>query len=226
MRALDRALIRDFSRLRAQVLTLSLVVAAGASVFVAMKLTVDALDGAREEYYRAQRLGDLFGSLKRAPRALVADLAAISGVAQVDARVVGDVPMFVPGHTQPASVRLVSLDARAPAPLDAVRIRKGRLPDPDHDDELVLNEPFADATHLLPGDAVTAVLNGRLRRLRVVGVGISPEFVFQLPPGVKSPNDERYGVGWMLRAPLEAAFDLRGAFNDIVVALGPGAVRG
>ncbi|MGZ3408525.1 MAG: ABC transporter permease, partial [Polyangia bacterium] len=178
------------------------------------------------EYYRAQRLGDLFGSLKRAPRALVADLAAISGVAQVDARVVGDVPMFVPGHTQPASVRLVSLDARAPAPLDAVRIRKGRLPDPDHDDELVLNEPFADATHLLPGDAVTAVLNGRLRRLRVVGVGISPEFVFQLPPGVMSPNDERYGVGWMLRAPLEAAFDLRGAFNDIVVALGPGAVRG
>ena len=55
MRALDRALFRDLGRLRAQVLTLSLVVAAGACVFVAMKLTVDALDGARATYFRAQR---------------------------------------------------------------------------------------------------------------------------------------------------------------------------
>ena len=225
MKALDRALFRDLSRLRAQVLTLSLVVAAGASVFVAMKLTVDALDGARADYFRVQRLGDLFASVKRAPRALLPDLAAISGVAEVDGRVVGDVPLFVDGHVQPASVRLVSLDPRATAPLDAVRVRSGRLPDPDHDDEVVLNEPFAEGTRLRPGDSLSAVLNGRLRKLRVVGVGISPEFVFQLPPGVVSPNDERYGVAWMLRAPLEAAFDLRGAFNDVVVRLAPGAMR-
>jgi putative ABC transport system permease protein len=226
MKALDRALFRDFARLRAQVLTLSLVVAAGASVFVSMKLTVDALDGARSEYFRAQRLGDLFVSLKRAPRAVLPDLAAISGVAQLDGRVVGEVPVFFQDRPQPATVHMVSLDPRARAPLDAVRLRRGRLPDPSHDDELVLNEPFAEATRLQPGDTVQAVLNGRLRKLRVVGVGISPEFVFSLPPGVVSPNDERYGVAWMLRAPLESAFDLGGAFNDLVVALAPGAVRG
>ncbi|HEX9101985.1 MAG TPA: ABC transporter permease, partial [Polyangia bacterium] len=225
MRALDRALFRDLWRLRAQVLTLSLVVAAGAGVFVAMKLTVDALDGARAEYFRAQRLGDLFGALKRAPRALLPDLAAISGVARIDGRVTGTVPMFVPGRAQPSTVTLMSVDPHEDAPLDAVRIRRGRQPNPDRDDELVVNEPFAEANRLGPGDAVSAVLNGRIRRLRVVGVGISPEFVFSLPPGVISPNDERYGVAWMLRRPLEAAFDLGGAFNDIVVQLGPGAVR-
>src|SRR5438270_774699 len=83
MKALDRALLRDLGRLRAQVLTLSLVVACGAGVFVAMKLTVDALDGARTDYFRAQRFGDLFGGLKRAPRALLADLAAVDGVARM-----------------------------------------------------------------------------------------------------------------------------------------------
>jgi putative ABC transport system permease protein len=226
MRALDRALLRDLWRLRAQVLTLGLVVAAGASVFVSMKVTVDAVDGAREAYFRAQRLGDLFGSLKRAPRSLLGDLAAISGVAQVDGHVVGDVPVFLPGRRQSSTVHLVSIDPRRPAPLDAVRVRSGRLPDPDRTDEVVLNEPFAEATQTRPGDALTAVLNGRLRRLRVVGVGISPEFVFQLAPGTVSPNDERYGVGWMHQASLEAAFDLKGAFNDLVVGLAPGAVRG
>ncbi|HEX4456707.1 MAG TPA: ABC transporter permease, partial [Polyangia bacterium] len=171
------------------------------------------------------RLGDLFATAKRAPRTVLPELAAISGVAEVDGRVVGDVPVFVVGQPQPATVRFVSLDPSAAAPLDAVRIRRGRLPDPDHDDEVVLNEPFADATHLAPGATVAAVLNGRLRQLRVVGVGISPEFVFLLPAGVISPNDARYGVAWMLRAPLEAAFDLRGACNDFVLRLGPGAVR-
>jgi putative ABC transport system permease protein len=225
MKALDRALVRDLGRLRAQVLTLALVVACGAAVFVAMQLTVDALDGARESYFRAQRFADLFASLKRAPRSLLGDLAAVSGVAELEGRVVGDVPVYLTGKPQPATVHLVSLDPEAKAPLDALRIRRGRMPDPDRDDEVVLNEPFAEATRLGPGDRIEAVLNGRLRRLRVVGVGISPEFVFQLPPGVLSPNDERYGVAWMQRAPLEAAFDLRGAFNDVVARLGPGAVR-
>ena len=226
MRALDRALFRELSRLRAQVLTLSLVVAAGASVFVSMKVTVDALDGARAEYFRAQRFADLFASLKRAPRALLSDLAAVSGVAQVDGRVVGDVPLFVAGQPQPATVHLVSIDPRARAPLDAVRIRAGRLPSAERDDEVVLNEPFAEATHSGPGDSVTAVLNGRLRRLRVVGVGIAPDLLFQMPPGAVAPNDARYGAAWMLRAPLEAAFDLGGSFNDVIVRLGPGAVEG
>ncbi|HEY2747058.1 MAG TPA: ABC transporter permease, partial [Polyangia bacterium] len=226
MRALDRALFRELGRLRSQVLTLSLVVAAGASVFVAMKVTVDALDGARAEYFRAQRFGDLFAQLKRAPRALLFDLAAVSGVAQVEGRVVGDVPVFLPGRAQPATVHLVSIDPRARAPLDAVRVRAGRLPSAERDDEVVLNEPFAEGTHTGPGDSITAVLNGRLRRLRVVGVGIAPDLLFQLPPGAVAPSDERYGAAWMLRAPLEAAFDLGGAFNDVVVRLGPGAVAG
>src|SRR5262249_17879058 len=120
MKALDRALFRDLGRLRSQVLTLSLVVAAGASVFVAMKVTVDALESGRAEYFRAQRFGDLFASLKRAPRAALADIAAVPGVAQVEGRVVGDVPAFLEGRTQPSTVHLVSLDARATAPLDAV----------------------------------------------------------------------------------------------------------
>lgn len=226
MKALDRALVRDLVRLRAQVLTLSLVVAAGASVFVAMKVTVDALDGGRTEYFRAQRFGDLFASLKRAPRALLADIAAVDGVAQVDGRVVGDVPAFLPGRVQPSTVHVQSIDPRAAAPLNAVRLRAGRMPSTERDDEVVLNEPFAEATHLHPGDSLSAVLNGRLRRLRVVGVGIAPDLIFRMPPGAAAPNDERYGAAWMLRAPLEAAFDLGGAFNDVVIRLGPGASSG
>ena len=226
MKALDRALLRDLRRLRAQVLTLGLVVACGASVFVALKGTIDTIVRARDDYFRAQRLADVFVTLKRAPRATLADLAAIPGVALVEGRVAGDVPVFLDRGGEPATVHLVSLDPRAPAPLDDVRVRRGRLPSPERDDEVVLGEPFAEATGVAPGGEVSAVLNGRLRRLRVVGIGISPEFVFSFPPGAVSANDARYGVAWMLRTPLEAAFELGGAFNDAVFRLAPGAARG
>jgi putative ABC transport system permease protein len=224
--ALWTALFRDLGRLRAQVATLSLVVAAGTAVFVSMKLTVDVLDAARAEYFRAQRFADVFASAKRVPRAVLGDLRAIPGVAQAEGRIVGDAPMYLPGRSQPATVHMVSIDHRIGAPLDAIRLREGRMPDPEHDDEIVLNEPFSQATHVGPGDSVRAVLYGRMRTLRVVGVGIAPDLVFQMPSGVIAPNDERYGAAWMLREPMEAAFDLGGAFNDLLIRLGPGAVRG
>ena len=152
-------------------------------------------------------------------------MAAISGVAQIDGRVVGDVPVLPARHAGAGDACTWCRSTRTPrAPLDAVRVRSRPAADPERDDEVVLNEPFAEATHLGPATSVTAVLNGRLRQLRVVGVGISPEFLFQLPPGAVAPNDERFGVAWMLRAPLEAAFDLGGAFNDVIVRLAPGAV--
>jgi putative ABC transport system permease protein len=47
--------------------------------------------------------------------------------------------------------------------------------------------------------------------------------VYQIRPGDVFPDFERFGVLWMARAPLSRAFDLDGAFNDLVLTLQPGA---
>jgi putative ABC transport system permease protein len=39
----------------------------------------------------------------------------------------------------------------------------------------MISGAFADANGLHPGDSVKAVMNGRLRKLQVVGVALSPE---------------------------------------------------
>ena len=74
-----------------------------------------------------------------------------------------------------------------------------------------------------PGDQVTAVLNGRKQPLRIVGVVLSPEYIFQIPQGDLFPDDKRFGIFWMGYAELAAAFDMQGAFNDITLSLMPGA---
>ena len=39
-----------------------------------------------------------------------------------------------------------------------------------------------------PGDTVAAVINGRRQRLRIVGVALSPEYVYQIRPGEHPPR--------------------------------------
>jgi putative ABC transport system permease protein len=107
--------------------------------------------------------------------------------------------------------------------LNDVFLRAGRYLEPGRRDEVLLSETFARAHDLGPGDAVPAILNGRRRELRVVGLALSPEYVYNVRPGELMPDEARYGVLWMDRRALAAAFDLDGAFNDVVLRLLPGA---
>lgn len=68
-----------------------------------------------------------------------------------------------------------------------------------------------------------AIINGRLRKLDVVGVAISPEHAYSVPPGSLYPDDERYGVMWMSRKTLGPAYEMEGAFNEAVFTLSPDA---
>ncbi len=52
---------------------------------------------------------------------------------------------------------------------------------------------------------------------------LSVEYVFATRPGDPIPDDRRYGILWMGRKALAAAFDMEGGFNDVVASLAPGA---
>ena len=43
--------------------------------------------------------------------------------------------------------------------------------------EALVDEGFATARHLQPGDHVAVLLNGKRTRLDIVGIGLSPEYI-------------------------------------------------
>src|SRR5262249_23382195 len=174
-------------------------------------------------YYERYRFADAFAHLKRAPQSLAARIADIPGVARVQTRIVADVTLDVPGLAEPAGGRLISLPDRGEPVLNRLHLRAGRLPEPGRRGEVVAGEAFVLAHGLEPGARVQAVLNGRRQQLTLVGVVLSPEYVFQIRPGELVPDDKRFGVFWMRQADLAAAFDMTGAFNDVAVSLTPGA---
>lgn len=222
--AIDRKLIRDLWSVKGQAIAIILVMTCGVAAFVMTRGALASLQVTRAAYYDRHRFADVFAQLKRAPASLAERLAEIPGVREVSTRVVRDVTLDVPGIAEPAVGRLISLPERdAAAELNAIYLRRGRMPDPDRDDEVLASEAFAEKNGLRAESTFTAVINGRQKRLRVVGVALSPEYIFQMRAGDFFPDDRRFAVLWMARRPLEFAFDMRGAFNDLSLSLAPGA---
>lgn len=216
---LDRKLLRDLKRLRAQAFAVSSVLACGVALFVMATGMYDSLERARDRYYDTARMADLAVSLVRAPDPVAIDLAALPGVNALEARVSGVGLLDVAGKSDPVSARLVSLPYDRAPRVNDVLLRAGRWPDPARDNEVLLNEAFAEANLLVPGMHVTALIYGRQRVLEIVGIASSPEFVFAVAPGAMLPEPARFGVIWMGREALGRAFDVDGAFNDVVFRL-------
>jgi putative ABC transport system permease protein len=220
---LDRKLLRDLWEMKGQSLAIAAVIASGVTMFVAMLSNFDSLWRMRADFYERARFADVFAGLKRAPASLQPRLAAIPGVETVATRVVAEVTLDVPGMTAPASGRLVSLPEHGRPPLNDVYLRRGRWIDPTRPDEVLASEAFCEAHGFVPGDRVAAVINGRRRWLTIVGLALSPEFVYSIRPGELFPDNRRFGVFWMGRQALASAFDMEGGFNDVSIALARGA---
>ncbi len=219
MSPLNRKLLRDIWHMRGQVLAIALVIAAGVAVYVTVVGTLRSLEGTRDAYYERHRFADVFATVKRAPESLLQSMAQIPGVKWVETRIVVEVSLDVEGMDEPAAGRLVSIPPRDRPLLNDVTLRAGRWITPGRPDEVLISEAFSDAHGFGPGDTLAATINGRRRTLEIVGIGLSPEYVYSIGGDNLMPDDRRFGVVWMGREPLEAAFDLEGAFNSVSIAL-------
>jgi putative ABC transport system permease protein len=223
MNHLDLKLLRDLRALKSQVLAVALVMACGLAMMIMTRSLVRSLDTAREDYYERHRFGHVFAALKRAPLSVAGQLAAVPGVAAVEPGIARQVTLDLSERAEPATGLLNSLPERREQRLGKLFVRSGRPPEAGGRDEVVVSEAFAEANGLRPGASVAALLNGRRVELRVSGVVLSPEFVFEAPPGAALPDNRTFGVFWMREEQLAEAFSLEGAFNTVTIALAPGA---
>ncbi|KAA5547080.1 FtsX-like permease family protein [Roseiconus nitratireducens] len=220
---MNRLLIADLKRMWRQGLAIPLLLACGIALFVMSNSSVRSVENTRNRYYQQYRFADVFAGLVRAPQSLGNRIAEIPGVQRAQTRIVRDVLLDIDDMVEPASCRLVSIETDDPSPMNAVYLTRGSFPrDPDRS-EVILSELFAEAHQLLPGDTIDCIMGGRKQTLRIVGVGLSPEYVYVVQPGLMLTDNRRYGVAWMPRRQMEAAFNMEGAFNYVSIQLQPHA---
>lgn len=226
MKTLDKKLLRDLRLIWSQALTIALVVGSGVAGFITSFSAYDALAWSRDLYYADARFADVFASVKRAPLSLEPQLQAMAGAAHVETSQAQIVPVTIDQVADPISGLLLGLDPLLPQRLNQVHLRSGRMisSHPTGALEVLVSEGFAVARQLRPGARLSALINGRRETLLITGIALSPEYIFAGLGG--SPDQRGFGVFWMDKRALAAAYHMEGAFNQVAVRLSPGASEG
>ena len=227
MKALNRKLLRDLRLMWSQALTIALVVGSGIGGFITSLSAVDSLTLARDRFYAQGHFADVFAAVKRAPNSVREELRGIDGVADVQTTLEEIVRVEIAGLSDPIIGQLIGIDRREPPRMNRVSVSRGRALDgtgtmrSDGNLDVLVSEGFAQAHRLAPGARLAALVNGKRRTLVVAGIALSPEFIFAGLWGM--PDTRGFGVFWIDREALAAAYDMQGAFNRVAIKLAPGA---
>jgi putative ABC transport system permease protein len=219
MSALNQKLKRDLWKLRGQVLAVALVIASGVATLVMSLSTIEALQETSDAYYQRYRFAEIFAFATRAPKRLAHQFAEIPGVQSVQTRISRYATIDIDGFAEPVIGQLVSIPENAQPQLNQLVLRQGTWISAGRDDQLILSEPFAEAHNLRPGAQLSIIMNGSKRRFQVVGIALSPEFIYSIGPGALMPDDKQFGVMWMSEEVLAAAYDLEESFNYLSMTL-------
>ena len=219
MHMLDVKLFRDLKRLWAQALAIALVVAGGVATLVLAVGSHRSLNDTRIAYYERYQFADVFALVRRAPKALADQIAEIPGVVTVETRIAKLALLDIPNFREPATGQFISFPDGGQPLLNRLYLRAGRLPEAFSNNEVVISESFANAHAFVPGARFSAILNGRKRELLVVGIALSPEFIYAIGPGDIMPDNRRFGIIWMSERALANAYDLDGAFSSVNLKL-------
>ncbi len=212
-----RKLYRDLWARKGPLIALLLIVMIGVGVFIGSGTVYMDLDGARARYYTTYRLADFSVNGKRFPPWSVERLAELQNVRSVRGRVYVPVRIQLPAMGEPLSGTAISMPFQPRPVLNDLLLKSGTWFSGRSEREVILNEAFARANHLRPGDRIKVLLLDKEHDLLIVGTGMSPEFIYLMAEGSGfAPDPERFGVLYLPEPFLQEAADLQGAYNQVL----------
>lgn len=222
MSILNRKLLRDLSAARGLLIAIISIMMLGTGLLVGMQSTFYNMQAAKDRYYRECRMADFWIDLKKAPLAELDVLHDIPGIRNWQDRIQFPVTVDVQLRVRPLNGMVISMpDLRQPVTNDIVLIRGDYFSDRG-EPEVIINDKFAEANRLYPGQKLHLLLNNRREEFLIVGTAISAEFTYLIGPGSLTPDPENFGVFYLPRRQMEELFDFEGAANQVVGHFTPG----
>jgi putative ABC transport system permease protein len=217
MAVLNKKLLRDVREAWGQAAAVALVVLCGTATYIAIGSAYRNLLLTRDTYYQQYRFADFEISVERAPQSAVFKVETIPGVRQVRGRIVEDVNVDIEGQDETRTGRIVSMPKEEQDVLNDIVLMQGRYFSGLQLNEVILSEKFAEANNVSPGDTISATIDDRKHTMQVVGLALSPEFVYMIRNVQELvPSPERFGVLWVPEDFAETALNMKEASNNII----------
>lgn len=217
IRTLHKKLLRTVMRTRGQSLAVVMVVACGIACYICMNTTYLNLKLTRDTYYAEHRLADFEIMLERAPNSALFKVEEIPGVRQARGRMVEDVSVDIQGISEARIGRIISMPSPRRPVMNDLQVLAGRYFEPGAQDEVILSQKFAESNALAIGDRIEATIKQKKHSLRIIGLGLSPEYVYMIRNAQEMlPAPEKFGIMWVPEDFAESALDMKEACNNIV----------
>lgn len=223
MKTLNRKLARELYRSKGLLLAITSIIALGVMCYVTMQSAYQNLSLAKQRYYRQCRMADFWLDVKKAPLAELEELARLPGVTEVHPRIQFVATVDLENEVEAINSVVISLPDRRESVINDIVLRQGSYFTDRRENEVIVNEAFARAHNVYPGQWIHILLNNRRQELFIVGTALGSEFTYLLGPGTIVPDNRRFGVFYIKHGFAEEVFDFKGAANQVVGRLAPKA---
>ena len=220
---LNKKLRRDILKSKGMLLAVIAIIAVGVSFLVGMAGTFNNLTNAKTSYYSKCNMAAFWIDLKKAPNSTIEKISSLDGISAVHKRILFPVVVDIKGVDAPLSGTVISMPSTRTKVINDVVMLKGSYFTEDKKNEVIVSKEFAAKRNITPGSFIHLIMNGQRKKLFVVGIGISSEYVYMVPPGSIVPNPTEYGVFWIKQNYAEDIFGFNGAYNNLIGLLSPQA---
>jgi putative ABC transport system permease protein len=223
LRPLFLKLLRDLWQRSGTLFALVLILATGISSYIGMAGVYHDLEQATKNYYQKYHLADFTLDLKGAPETIFNNLLNTPNVIKLRTRVVTSVMVkllktnSLTNITSHLPGQALSLPVPRQEIINNIKLYRGTWFSNSYAQEVILDEQFAKARHLKPGDYLKVLLPNKEMDFLIVGTAFSPEFVMILPPGgVLAPEPQNYAIMYMPEETLSQNIHLYNGFNQLL----------
>lgn len=213
MAALNIKLLRDLRRMWTQALSIAVITMIGTAAYIILVGSANSIQYTQTDYYEETHFANVFASAQYVPLHVADRLRKIDGVGVVTTGAAYTAVLQLEDMYETASCAVSQQPSEGG--LNQLHIVTGRRILPGAKREAIVSEGFAKAHKLQPGDYFWATMRGHRYRLQVVGVALSPEYIFFGIPGAMIPDDRLFGIMWVDRKLLDEAFEIEGGFNKV-----------
>ncbi len=211
-----RKAVRDLRAMGVRAVLVVVVVGIGPGTAAGIALALHDVKATRTDFYRRYALADVDLRLTRPlPAAALLARARAAGATVAETRLIVDGTAVAGG--QQTAAELVGMAPNAP--LDRLAIVAGKGLRADVPAGAVLEADYAHRHHLRPGDTLALIVSGRPRRVKVVGLARSPEYLLATAsPDYLVPEPGSLAVAFVPLAGLRGLLGTASGVNDLAAS--------
>ena len=225
MSILRKKLLKDIKFNRIKFMATIVIVIFGVAFYVGLYSSYQNLRFSIDKVYSDLNFADIWISIGYSDgEEIDKRIEGVDGIADYEKRLVIEAPTsFEIDGEEFITGRLISIPLDGETGINKLLINRGRYP--ERPDEILVEYGFAKHHNLSIGDSVYIKNGENLLELEIVGVAISPEYLWPAKTILEHMPDvlRRWGVFYIPEEKLQEAFGIKGLYNNIVFKVEEGA---